>query len=444
MLRFKLHHLFAFSLLVTALCHRPAQALGVNFDLEDAITPAALNREPTSTPLSNSNSQITENQDFEPLPIPPEAYQPPVSITKSTGTLPDNVVASARILTPPPTEAIPVARILPPKNNPPSAPQIDSQAIALSFAPQNSTVMTPDAQTVATNSQQSLLPPWIYEGGSNSLVARVIGSAEGTRTSSGKPTRAYYGHTDPGNGVWNLGTFSYQHGASSPSEADTKQLKRLQRQGKTIAKQAKQAELNLTLNEALNGLDLANQSPNAALENGGYIDRLAQARKQGMKNSDAIVWARTYAYWDPRIQRWNAPGLGNTLPSIQRDQTRRHRAIDSAFSHFQAQRETTGEPFAETLTVPINVANSEDTAQSLTDESSKVLEDSSVIFSQPIQLAFGIPDDWSLKYQDSDSPNIVTSTSETDTSTATTNPSILEDASQARMISNSDEAELQS
>ena len=33
MLRFKLHHLFAFSLLVTALYHRPAKAVGVSFDL---------------------------------------------------------------------------------------------------------------------------------------------------------------------------------------------------------------------------------------------------------------------------------------------------------------------------------------------------------------------------------------------------------------------------
>ena len=107
-------------------------------------------------------------------------------------------------------------------------------------------------------------------------TTKIRASAEGTRTPSGQPTHAYYGHTDPGNGVWNMGTFSYQHGASSPKEADSKQLKRLQKQGKTLEQQATQADLSMSLGEVLNALDLANQSPRAALERGGYIDRLAQ------------------------------------------------------------------------------------------------------------------------------------------------------------------------
>ena len=68
-----------------------------------------------------------------------------------------------------------------------------------------------------------VLDDWIFEDGSNSLVARTVGSAEGTRQSDGEHTQAYYGHVDPGNGVWNLGTFSYQHGAESPAAADEKQ-----------------------------------------------------------------------------------------------------------------------------------------------------------------------------------------------------------------------------
>jgi hypothetical protein len=39
------------------------------------------------------------------------------------------------------------------------------------------------------------------EGGSNSLVAIAIGTAEGTRTPIGSYTGAWWGHTDPGNGA---------------------------------------------------------------------------------------------------------------------------------------------------------------------------------------------------------------------------------------------------
>lgn len=73
----------------------------------------------------------------------------------------------------------------------------------------------------------------MFEGDEHSLVAIAIGSAEGTRTPEGNKTSAYYGHIDPGNGVWNLGSFSYQHGAASPEAADQQQLKQLQAQAHT-------------------------------------------------------------------------------------------------------------------------------------------------------------------------------------------------------------------
>ncbi len=359
MLRFKLHHLFAYSLLVTALCHRPAQAMGLNFDL-DVKTEIATTSQPS---VSNTNDLalsspelVPSTKDFKPLPIPPAASQPPVRITQSSSHLPNNVIASARVLTPPPPTALPTSRILEPINrSPQQAP------IALSFIPDEDTALSaaaslpqhPDSSENAQPQENTALPAWIYEGGSDSLVARVIGSAEGTRTASGHRTQAYYGHTDPGNGVWNMGTFSYQHGAHSPQEADQKQLRRLKTQGKTIVQQADQADLTMSLGEVLNGLDLANQSPRAALERGGYVDRLAQARQKGMHNNDAIIWARTYSYLDPDTQRWNAPGLGNTLTSIRRDQSRRHDAVAQAFNHYQAQNFNTDQPPEKTLDTPI-------------------------------------------------------------------------------------------
>jgi hypothetical protein len=167
----------------------------------------------------------------------------------------------------------------------------------------------------------------IFWNGSNSLVAVAIGAAEGTRTPWGDRTPAYNGHTDPGNGAWNLGSFSYQHGASSPEEADRLQLARLQRQAVDLERQAVALGMTLTLEEKLNGLDLANQSPEAALAPGGYIDRLREAHDAGLRGSDAILHARTTAYRDPLTQRWNAPGLGNTRSSIEADQQRRMQAI---------------------------------------------------------------------------------------------------------------------
>ena len=187
------------------------------------------------------------------------------------------------------------------------------------------------AETVAlkspVSSQTSYSLDLLFEGGSASLVARAVGSAEGTRTPNGGYTSAYYGHIDPGNGVWNLGSFSYQHGASSPEQADDKQLRRLQQQAKELRRQTHVKSLQLSLIEELNGIDLANQAPLAALDR-GYVDWLYQA--QALELSNPVVWARTKAFINPDTGYWDAPGLGNTWHSIYHDQLRRYDAIAQA------------------------------------------------------------------------------------------------------------------
>lgn len=175
----------------------------------------------------------------------------------------------------------------------------------------------------------------LFVGDRDSLVARAVGSAEGTRTATGQLTAAYYGHRDPGNQVWNLGTFSYQHGAESPEAADAKQLTRLRRQAQQLEAQAAEKSMVLSKAEWLNGIDLANQAPVTALE-WGYIDRLHQAKTMGLQGDEAILWARTRAFLDPDSGRWNAPGLGNTVQGISRDQSRRMGAIAQAIEHSQA------------------------------------------------------------------------------------------------------------
>jgi hypothetical protein len=171
-----------------------------------------------------------------------------------------------------------------------------------------------------------------------------VGSAEGTRTPSGEFTSAFQGHVDPGNGVWNLGTFSYQHGAASPADADRKQLQRLKRQASQIRQRASRAGISLGIEEELNGIDLANQSPLAALGEPGYAEWLAEAYGKGYRGKDAILWARVMGYWDVRRGRWNAPGLGNTEPLIRRDQSRRMEAIARTIEHGTTRDSTPSDP----------------------------------------------------------------------------------------------------
>jgi hypothetical protein len=212
---------------------------------------------------------------------------------------------------------------------------------ALDFTPPAE--LTPKAKTatIATSpSSQDLEPDEIaatdlFEGGSRSLVAKAVGSAEGTRTPDGGRTRAYYGHVDPGNGRWNQGSFSYQHGAVSPEDADRQQLRRLQSQADLIRQKAGTNRLMLSLEAELNGIDLANQAPLAALDNGGYVDRLKQAYDRGFTGSDAVLQARVYSFINPRTNQWDAPGLGNNESSITHDQGRRLDAIAQALSAHQ-------------------------------------------------------------------------------------------------------------
>lgn len=178
----------------------------------------------------------------------------------------------------------------------------------------------------------------LFIGDTHSLVARAIGAAEGTRTIQGDRTPAYYGHRDPGNGVWNLGTFSYQHGATSPEAADRKQLERLYQQAQQLRSLAAAHNIPLTNEIMMNGLDLANQAPRAALsEQGGYFQRLREAYDEGYFGAEAILEARTHSYIDPMTNRWDAPGLGNTHRSIRADQLRRQQAIDQVMRAFTAE-----------------------------------------------------------------------------------------------------------
>jgi hypothetical protein len=191
--------------------------------------------------------------------------------------------------------------------------------------PRDDRAATPESAAMAKISAPAAISKSeadFFKGGSGSIVARTVGHAEGTRAASGEKTQAYYGHSDPGNAVWNQGSFSYQHESSGPADADVKQLKRLQNQFAIISQQAKSKGLVLSDLEKLNAIDLANQAPLAALDIGGFIDRLSECKRN-------LLCARSRSFINPRSGRLEAPGLGGNMPQVERDQQRRMDAIST-------------------------------------------------------------------------------------------------------------------
>lgn len=168
------------------------------------------------------------------------------------------------------------------------------------------------------------------------LPAKYVGAAEGTRSVDGGKTSLYGSHTDPGNGVNNRGSFSYQFGNAenlSPEESSRRQWKSIVGHIKdTVLPQCRYFGINLTYWELWGAIDLANQAPLAVSEKGGYIERLAEMRKKGAAEKwseyRVVLEARKWAFWNPDKGAWDASGLrayddlGKDV-SIGKDQDRR-------------------------------------------------------------------------------------------------------------------------
>jgi uncharacterized protein (TIGR02594 family) len=141
--------------------------------------------------------------------------------------------------------------------------------------------------------------------GTNAAAAIVIGNAEGTRTPDGGTTAAFRGHTDPGNAASNLGSFSYQHGASSAAQADRLQLQRLDAQRPAYEAAARAAGLDpADARLATAYFDLFNQSPTAAAR---FLDQLPRLAGQAL-TPERMVQARFDAFVNPETgQRFTNP-----------------------------------------------------------------------------------------------------------------------------------------
>jgi hypothetical protein len=250
----------------------------------------------------------------------------------------------------------PIPSIQPQSSSIQSSP-IPSAPLDLASPAQAEALKTLDSPMIAVS--QPLPDDWWHQG-AQSPIAIAIGNAEGTRTPDGGKNDAYYWHQDPGNGANNFGTFSYQHLSDReqtpvdrqpnsdqkrhqaarqglPETADRRQLVKLQSFYQQLLAQAHLRGLALSELEILNGLDLANQSEEAALDSWGYIDRLIQAKSRTADPQEQIDQARTWSYWNPKHNRWDAPGLGNHYDGIRHDQQRRSAAVTTALARQQSQ-----------------------------------------------------------------------------------------------------------
>lgn len=157
--------------------------------------------------------------------------------------------------------------------------------------------------------------------GSNALAAIVIGSAEGTRRPDGGFTRAFGGHTDPGNAVHNRGSFSYQHAASSPADADRRQLQTLQGRLPVYEAAARQAGLNANDPRLASAyLDLYNQSPTAAQRFLNQIGTLAGQPITAARITDLRVNSFVDASTGERFRLANGGQAGSGFVNIARNQ----------------------------------------------------------------------------------------------------------------------------
>jgi hypothetical protein len=150
----------------------------------------------------------------------------------------------------------------------------------------------------------------------------AIGINEGTRTPNGGYTKAYYGHRDPGNGAFNVGTVSGQQGGS-PQTSDQRWAGILSQTMLSVTPILVRSGLpqnSVGFQRMLfNIADLKVQAPAAVPD---FIKRLPQIVRQGV-TIEAIAKARADSYINPATGRLEAAGFGNNYQTLLRDQRSR-------------------------------------------------------------------------------------------------------------------------
>jgi hypothetical protein len=158
----------------------------------------------------------------------------------------------------------------------------------------------------------------------------MIGVSEGTRTANGGYTKAYYGHSDPGDGNYNRGTVSGGRGTSaSPEMVDQKWMGIL-----TNLQQRMRPQLIVMglmpgtqgYNRVMfNLMDLEVQSPAA---NQSFAGSLFGTVREAGFTIEAIAKARADSFINPATGRLEAGGFGNNYQTLIKDQRSRAGVYD--------------------------------------------------------------------------------------------------------------------
>jgi len=185
---------------------------------------------------------------------------------------------------------------------------------------QKADIRTPPLPQVSATAPVGFVPTAIINDKHPIFIA--IGISEGTRTANGGYTRAYYGHTDPGNGAHNVGTVSGQQGGS-PASSDRRWMATLTGTASRVTPLLQRMGLQPGTqgwNRILfNVLDLNVQAPAAA---GDFIKKIPQIIQQGA-SIEAIAKARADSFINPRTGRLDAGGFGNSYKRLFQDQRSR-------------------------------------------------------------------------------------------------------------------------
>ncbi len=157
-----------------------------------------------------------------------------------------------------------------------------------------------------------------------SLIILAIGHAEGTIDLNGSPTQAYYGHQD--SGQRNVGVFScISCGQRSPEDADVyyleDRIKPMKTRFEDAARGARLPENHPMLAAAF--FTLLTQSPLAATDRKGFLDRMAILKTQGI-NLESLIQLSVDSYRDPDTNTFkDVARFGNDESRIRADQKRR-------------------------------------------------------------------------------------------------------------------------
>lgn len=156
-----------------------------------------------------------------------------------------------------------------------------------------------------------------------------IGIAEGTRTPNGGYTKAWFGHTDPGDGNSNRGTVSGGRGPTAgmtPEQVDNYYMNKLTSLSLAVApilqSYGMKPNAQVWHRALFNYLDLYVQSPVAARD---YLRKIPEALKAGSQ-IEAFAKIRADSYKDPTTGRLYTSF--NSYTDLLRDQRSRAGAFD--------------------------------------------------------------------------------------------------------------------